>query len=336
MRRVRREVVKTLATAAVPIGLVAAGLLLGCSGADSPVPDAQLGAEGVDESAKVAEPVKRRAEPPSPALPEPGSVLVSLSEWGVTVRANQASRRVILAELERGAGFRLKFAPGIRLEERVTIDTVDAPLEVVLGNLLGGGPYALYFGVAESGERLLEQVAVGDFSGADVPAPELAARISARAGRDSDRARERSSRKVDRDPIAEAERLERLERRREENLSRIDDDDPAVRADAAEGLPADEETIPALTDLALNDSEADVRKAALSALSDADQEDTAARGALLGALSDPDPQVVIIALDSIEWIGDASMIPEIKPLLQDPNADVRSAAQITIDFLGGE
>jgi hypothetical protein len=45
---------------------------------------------------------------------------------------------------------------GGRLEERVTIDAVDTPLEVVLGNLLGGGPYALYFGVAESGERLLE------------------------------------------------------------------------------------------------------------------------------------------------------------------------------------
>jgi hypothetical protein len=331
MQRVRREVVKTLATGAVPIGLVAAGLLLGCSGADSLAPDAQPGAEGVAETAMVAEPRARRAEPPSLTLPEPGSVLVSLSEWGVTVRANQASRRMILAELERSAGFRLKFAPGIRLEERATIDTVDASLAEVLGNLLEGGSYALYFGVAASGERVLEQVAVGDFSGTDVPAPELATKIPARAGRNSDRARERSSRNVERDPIAEAERLER---RREENLSRIDDDDPSVRADAVEGLPADDETIPALTDLAMNDPEADVRKAAVSALSDSPQEDTAARGALLGALSDPDPQVVIAALDSIEWIGDASMIPEITPLLQHPNAEVRDAAEDTISFIG--
>jgi hypothetical protein len=333
MRRVRRKVVKTLATGAVPIGLVAAGLLLGCSGADSPAPDAQPGAEGVAETAKVAEPVTRRAEPPSLALPEPGSVLVSLSEWGVTVRANQVSRRMVLAELERSAGFLLKFAPGVRLEELVTIDTVDASLAEVLGNLLEGGSYALYFGVAESGERVLEQVAVGDFSGTDVPAPELAAKIPDKARWTSDRARERPSRNVERDPIAQAERLERLKRRREENFSRIDDDDPAVRADAAEGLPADDETIPALADLAMNDPDAGVRKAAVSALSDADQENTAARGALLGALSDPDPQVVIAALDSIEWIGDASMIPEITPLLQHPNAEVRGAAEITISFI---
>jgi hypothetical protein len=310
--------------------------LLGCSGADSPAPDAQPGAEGVAETAKVAEPVTRRAEPPSLALPEPGSVLASLSDWGVTVRANKVSRRVVLAELERSAGFRLKFAPGTRLEERVTIDTVDASLEEVLRSLLEGGPYALYFGVAESGERVLEQVAVGDFSATDVPAPELAARAPARSDRALDRARERSSRKVERDPIAQAERLERIERRREENLSLIDDDDPAVRADAAEGLRADDETIPELTDLALNDPDAGVRKAALSALSDADQEDTAARGALLGALSDPDPEVVRAALDSIEWIGDASMVSEITPLLQHWDAGVRDDAETTISFIGGE
>jgi len=332
MLRLRREMAKNLATGSVPIWLVAAGLLLGCSGADTPAPDAQPGAKGVAETAVVAEPRARRAELPSLALPEPGSVLVSLSEWGVTVRANQASRRMILAELERSAGFRLKFAPGTRLEERVTIDTVDALLEEVLRSLLEGGPYALYFGVAASGDRVLEQVAVGDFSATDIAAPDLAARVPAR----SDRARERSSRNVERDPIAQAERLERLERRREENFSRIDDDDPAVRADAVEGLPADDETIPDLADLAANDPDARVRKAALSALGDAPQEDTTARGALLGALSDPDPQVVLAALDSIEWIGDTSMVPDITPLLQHPNAEVRDAAETTIIFIGGE
>jgi hypothetical protein len=329
-------VVKTLATAAGPIWLATAGLLLGCSGDESPAPNAELGVEVVTETAVVVEPRARRAEPPSPALPEPGSVRVSLSEWGVTVRANQASRRMILAELERSAGFRLKFAPGTRLEELVTIDAVDVSLEEVFKSLLEGGPYALYFGVAASGERVLEQVAVGDFSATDVAAPDLAAKAPAKSDWISNRARKRTSRNIERDPIAQAERLERLERRREENFSQLDDDDPTIRAEAAEGLRADDETIPALTDLALNDPDAGVRKAALSALSDAPQEDTAARGALLGALSDPDPQVVIVALDSIEWIGDASMIPDIRPLLQHPNAGVRDATIVTISFLGGE
>jgi HEAT repeat protein len=174
---------------------------------------------------------------------------------------------------------------------------------------------------------------VGDFSAVEVAAPERAAKIPIQSGRARDRTRERDSRNTQRDPIAEAERLERLERRREENLSRIDDDDPAIRADAVEGLRADDETIPVLTDLAMNDPDADVRKVVVSALSDSSQEDNAARGALLGALSDPDPQVVIAALDSIEWIGDASMIPEITPLLQHPNAEVRGAAEDTIGFI---
>jgi hypothetical protein len=333
MRRVRSKVVKTLATGVGPIWLATAGLLLGCSGDDSLAPNAELAAEGAAETAAV-EPRVRRAEPPSPALPAPGSVLVSLSEWGVTVRANQASRRMILAELERSAGFRLKFAPGTRLEELVTIDAVDVSLEEVFKSLLEGGPYALYFGVAASGERVLEQVAVGDFSATDVAAPDLAAKAPVKSDWISSRARERPSRNIERDPIAQAERLERLERRREENFSQLDDDDPAIRADAAEGLRADDETIPALTDLALNDPDAGVRKAALSALSDAPQEDTAARGALLGALSDPDPEVVLIALDSIEWIGDASMGSDITPLLQHSNAEVREAAAVTLSFIG--
>ena len=39
------------------------------------------------------------------------------------------------------------------------------------------------------------------------------------------------------------------------------------------------------------------------------------------------------ALDSIEWIGDASMIPDITPLLQHPNAEVREAAENSIYYL---
>ncbi|MCH7687423.1 MAG: HEAT repeat domain-containing protein [Planctomycetes bacterium] len=113
----------------------------------------------------------------------------------------------------------------------------------------------------------------------------------------------------------------------------LDDDDPDIRARAAEGLPADDRTIPALSELAANDPDAGVRKAAVSALSDASEEDTAVLGVLVGALGDPDPQVVIAALDSIEWVGDASVIPDITPLLEHPNAEVREAAETSIYFL---
>jgi len=327
MRRLRRGAAKRRGAG---IGLVAVGLLLGCSDVETSAPTAEPGAASATAEMVVVEPSAPRSEAPSRELPAPGSVVVSLSGRAVTVRANQVSRRAVLAELERNAGFRLKFAPGIRLEEPVTLDRVDAPLEEVLGSLLEGGAYALYFGVAPSGGRVLEQVAVGDFSATDVAADDLVARMPNRAGG----TRGRASRIIARDATAEAERLERLARRRDENYARLDNDDPAIRAEAAEGLPADDSTIPALTDLAANDPDARVRKAAVSALGDAPEEDTAARDALIRALRDPDAQVVIAALNSIEWIGDASMIPYITPLLEHPNAAVRAAAEITIEILG--
>jgi hypothetical protein len=277
----------------------------------------------------VVEPGAPRSEVPSPAQPAPGSALVSLSERGVTVRANQTSRRVVLTELERNAGFRLDFAPGTRLEEPVTIDAVDAPLEEVLGSLLEGWPHVLYFGVAASGGRVLEQVDVGDFSATDAVVADLAARAPTEARR----ARRRPKPEVERDPVADAERRERIERRQDEFYAQLDDADPAARARAAEGLRADDRTVPALSELAANDPDSGVRKAAVSALSDASEEDTAALGALVGALGDADPQVVIAALDSLEWIADASVIPDITPLLEHPNAGVREAAEDSIYYL---
>jgi len=329
MRRARREAAKGLGVAAGPIWLVTVGLLLGCSDAEAPAPNAEPGAESPAEASVLVEPGAPRSEAPPLAQPAPGSALVSLSERGVTVRANQASRRAVLAELARNAGFHLALAPRTRLEEPVTVDAVDASLEEVLGSLLDGRPYALYFGVAASGGRVLKQVDVGDFSATDVATGELAAG----APTELDRARRRWKRDVERDPVAEAERRERLERRQAEFYAQLDDADPATRARAAEGLPANDHTIPALIELAASDSDAGVRKAAVSALSDAPEENAAALGALVDALGDGDPQVVIAALDSIEWIGDASLIPAITPLLEHPNAEVREAAETSIYYL---
>jgi hypothetical protein len=265
----------------------------------------------------------------------PGAAWVSVSERGVTVRANRASLRAVLAELERSAGFRLALAPGTQLAKPVTLEAVDAKLEEVLGSLLEGWPHALYYGVAAAGGRVLERVEVGVFSSAnEVAAAEVAAADpSAETRTEVSRPRRQRERNVQRDPVAEAERREQREQREAEYFTQLGDSDPAVRAQAAGGLPADEHTVPALSELATNDPDAGVRKAAVSALSDASEEDSVALGALLGALGDSDPQVVIAALDSIEWVGDASAIPNIEPLLEHPNAEVREAAGNAIESL---
>ena len=100
--------------------------------------------------------------------------------------------------------------------------------------------------MVEPGARVLEQVDVGDFSATDVAVVDRATEVPTEA----DWPRRRRKRDVERDPIAEAERRERLERRQDEFFDQLDDADPAVRARAAEGLSADDRTIPGLSELA--------------------------------------------------------------------------------------
>ena len=338
MRRTRREAINGFGASVGPIvWWVAVGILLGCSNAEAPTPIVETEAERAAETSAVGSGASRSKAPPT-ALPALGSVLVSLSERGVTVRANQASRRVVLAELQRSVGFLLKFAPGTRLEERVTIDTVDAPLAEVLGNLLEGWRYSLHFGAPASGERVLERVDVGDFPATDIAAADLvsgteeadrAAETRPRAARTG----KRFIRDVERDPEVLAERRERRERLADEYYAQLDDEDPTVRAQAAEGLTADDRNIPALSELAANDPDFRVRASAVSSLGGADTGDPVALGALIGALGDPDPEVLISALESLQWVANSSVIPDITPLLDHPNEDVRDTAGITRDLL---
>ena len=44
-------------------------------------------------------------------------------------------------------------------------------------------------------------------------------------------------------------------------------------------------------------------------------------------------EVVIAALDSLEFVGDSSIIPELTPLLKHPDPDVQEAAASAIEFL---
>jgi hypothetical protein len=75
----------------------------------------------------------------------------------------------------------------------------------------------------------------------------------------------------------------------------------------------------------------EVRAAAALALGGSDG--YVAVGALLGASHDPDPRVVVSALEALEFIGDATLIPTLTPLLQHRDDQVRAAAQRTIQSL---
>jgi hypothetical protein len=51
------------------------------------------------------------------------------------------------------------------------------------------------------------------------------------------------------------------------------------------------------------------------------------------ALEDPSSDVLLAAMDSAAFVGDPSIIRDLMPLLEHPEAAVRDEARETIDFL---
>jgi HEAT repeat protein len=58
-----------------------------------------------------------------------------------------------------------------------------------------------------------------------------------------------------------------------------------------------------------------------------------ATAGLVSALDDPDPGVLIEAIDALELSGDSAVIGSLEKLLQHPDAQVREAAEDAIEFL---
>jgi hypothetical protein len=267
-----------------------------------------------------------------PALPERGAALVRLSPQGVTLLANEAPRLGVLRELEREARFRLEMAEGATLAGAITLRAVDASLDEVLARLLQGVPYAVHYGVEqETGDRVLRLVSVGQTQ------PPGGSETVATAPSSRPRSDERRAGAARRPGPIEDER-EREERRAAAQAAFIGDlesPDPAIRADAAQFMMPDEQAIPLLSNLLATDPNPSVRAAAAKTLGDSRDSPDAVRALVraLRALRDPDPDVVVASLDALDWIGEATVAPELEFLLEDPVPRVREAAAETIESL---
>jgi HEAT repeat protein len=93
-----------------------------------------------------------------------------------------------------------------------------------------------------------------------------------------------------------------------------------------------EEGAAELVDRLANDRSPEVRAASAQALGSL----TATRAgtsALVAALDDPDPQVVLAALDSLQWIDDPSVLPDVQKVLDHSDPEVREAAAETVSWL---
>jgi HEAT repeat protein len=222
--------------------------------------------------------------------------------------------------MARERDFELKIAGGTALAGMLTLSALDAPLEEVLPQVLEGLPYTVSYRIdALTGTRLPSRVFVGQgaelaSAPASVASPPKPNRARAAAPSDP--------REDDREKRESAQRA---------YLDELESDDFNVRANAAALAYADPEAVPAISDLLESDPDPQVRAAAAGTLGEADDSPAAVR-ALLRALNDPDPAVVIEAIDGLEWTADASVIPDMQFLLDHPSGEVRERTVEAIEW----
>jgi HEAT repeat protein len=129
------------------------------------------------------------------------------------------------------------------------------------------------------------------------------------------------------DDDSDPEAVEELARK----LDLLTSSDPQIREEAALEIEADGPGLEALVRLIYDDPDPLVRRAAAAQLEDSDTH--AGVQALLHALRDTDSRVVIQAIESLEFAGDESLIPELEQLLDSRDREVRKAAEEAIEFL---
>jgi len=115
-----------------------------------------------------------------------------------------------------------------------------------------------------------------------------------------------------------------------ELLSQLDSPDPETRADAADWIDLDREGLERMISLLESDPDADVRATIVDRLGE--EESPAAIAALLVALRDPDSEIVLRAIENLEFELE-EWLPELESLLSHPDPEVREAAQDFKEYL---
>ena len=327
---------------------VVAALLLACDRLSGLIPGAER--SPAPTSAPRLEDSSLPSVPVSPGLE---GAVIEIAGDRVNLRARQAPRVRLLHRLGEQAGFEVVAAP-IEPKE-ISTDLIAVRLADAVGALLNDVPHALiYEPDPEVGAPRLTLVRVG---------------ASEHLSRRAERRREALSRFRQRlgvgKPDAELtpeqrekrERLALLRERRKDAADRnaerraerrkvrrpeppeepgdpeelLEDRDPEVRSRAVGRIQPDGEGSVRLQTILAEDSDPGVRAAAAYRLVGADS--IGASRSLIAALADPEPEVVLAVIDTLEYSQDPSLIPDLEPLLGHPDREVREAAADAIDFL---
>jgi hypothetical protein len=300
----------TALTRAALSALVVVASALACGdepAAPSPAPPSS--------NAAAPEPEPSASEPETSAWPASGAWSLTFAEGAVSVDAFEAPRRPLLEELARRAGFALEASPGAW--PPLTLRIESHPLELALPLLVGDLEYRAEWASDDGAHRLTRLVVVGGARAAR-PSADAPALRPGEVGDSLQRALAELAN--DDDPPDEAEALRDLEAT-----------DPETRLRAVLALEPEGAGLAALIDAIERDPDPRVRAAATVGLEESDE--FAAVKALVGALDDANPEVVVEAIDSLEFAGDASVVATLEPLLAHADPRVRKSAADAIRVL---
>ncbi len=333
---------KQLGGSALTALLVAGCLvvLTGCGAGQ----EGELGEPSLEAAAIPASPDSLAAALP---LPDRGAARVEVSGGRVTVISNGAGRVSVLDRLAQMGGFELELGA---FEDRPLFARVErADLRSALPILIAGSAYSVdYRFVPELGAHALARLRLGEAlpagSAAGSPESGLTASLPSEGSELDPSARRESSEGATAEPAgglaglatalargAASQADPHREAERASLRAELESSDPDDRASAVADIEPEGEGLELLVDLLAGDPDPGVRTAAAEQL--ADGEGYAAVRALVDALADPDREVVLEAIESLELAGDASVVPDLEPLLEHPDAEIRGAAEEALDFL---
>jgi len=242
-------------------------------------------------------------------LPTDGKAHVEYSAGRVTLHCDGSLRLAVLEQLAAQAGFEI--IAGRVDAQPITLQIEGAALVDAIALILDGIVYTLEYDFDEASEtRVIARVKIGETLEHDTVNPAETAPTDTLQKRDSGIGRT--------GPPSEANTAEQAEL-----LSELDSSDP--RADAADWIDLDGEALARMISLLKSDPDANVRATIVDRLGEEISLATAA--ALIAAFQDPDPEVVLRAIEALEFDAEPELISELETLLGHPDPEVSEAAQ---------
>lgn len=269
-------------------------------------------------SAEAVAQVAPAAPAPQPSTSrqlEPGQYVLQLGQGLVTLRASEASRQTILADMAGQIGFELRNPQG--LDALVSVEVEDGSIYQLLDGLMDGVAYSPRFGdrLRDNGFRLTG-ITVGEGSalleavGAEETASEPSIALAA-SGIPM--------------PPAKGEIYFGSEPDEVELAQRLQFGPAEERAIAVSELMMDPTGFNAAYLTFLRDPDPEVRLAVLELIEA--EENFVAKQMIVASLSDTSRDIVMYALEIVDSLGDFSLVPQVEALFNHYDPEVREYAR---------